>query len=105
MGNKKLNLVEIAYATEVEAVKWAKENEGGFAYGDNGGVVQTFTAHFHEEGKESNPKDVGVVISMCDAVCENEIGLIITDIEEIERLKDYFCDFVEKYKKYKVVKQ
>lgn len=101
----KFDFIEVAYMTEDEATKWAKENEGGFAYGDNGGVVQTFTAHFHEEGKEPNPKDVGVVISICDDVCENEIGLVITDIEEIERLKDYFCDFVERYKKYKINKQ
>lgn len=104
MGTK-FDFIEVADMTEDEAIEWAKENEGGFAYGDNGGVVQTFTAHFHEEGKEPNPEDAGVVISICDDVCQNEIGLVITDIEEIERLKDYFCDFVEKYKKYKVKKQ
>lgn len=103
--DNKFDFIDVAYMTEDEATKWAKENEGGFAYGDNGGVVQTLTAHFHEDCKEPNPKDVGVVISICDDVCENEICLVITDIEEIERLKDYFCDFVEKYKKYKVVKQ
>lgn len=98
MKEEEIKLVEVSDMTEAEAMLWAEKNEGSFAFGDNGGAIQMFTAHFYEEGKEPKPQDEGIVISMCNEVCDNEVQIIITDFNEIKRLSEYLVKAINKHK-------
>lgn len=98
MKEREIKLVEVSDMTEAEAMLWAEKNEGSFAFGDNGGAIQMFTAHFHEEGKEPKPQDDGIVISMCKEVCDNEVQITITDFNEIKRLSEYLIEAINRHK-------
>lgn len=102
MKDNKLNYVDVAYMTDAEAQEWANKNEGTFAVGDNGGVLQMFIAHFHEANNIPNPKDVGFVLSMCNEPCNKEVQITITDFSEMKRLRDYLNSVIGKYEEAKI---
>lgn len=102
MDENKLNYVDVACMTEEQATEWANKNEGTFAFGDNGGVIQAYVAHFYEEGKRPKPQDVGFIISMCDELSMDETQIIITDFAEMKRLRDYLDKVIVKYEEAKM---
>lgn len=95
---RKLGKVQTDDMLPEEVEEWEKEYKAASVGFDNGGVLEFFPVEMFDKDDEEREKGTGakaIVVSMCDAVYENEILEIVSSKDEIRKLRDMLNNFLE----------
>ena len=77
--------------------EWEKKNAAASVSFDSGGVVEFLPIEmFSKDAKiEKGGGIKGMLISMCDCACEDEISEIVSSNDEIRKLRDALNKYLE----------
>ena len=86
-----------AYMSCSEVEEWEKKNAAASVSFDSGGVVEFLPIEmFSKDAKiEKGGGIKGMLISMCDCACEDEISEIVSSNDEIRKLRDALNKYLE----------
>lgn len=93
----KLENCQTAYMSCSEVEEWEKKNAAASVSFDSGGVVEFLPIEmFSKDAKiEKGGGIKGMLISMCDCACEDEISEIVSSNDEIRKLRDALNKYLE----------
>ena len=88
---------QTAYMSCSEVEEWEKKNAAASVSFDSGGVVEFLPIEmFSKDAKiEKGGGIKGMLISMCDCACEDEISEIVSSNDEIRKLRDALNKYLE----------
>lgn len=88
---------QTAYMSCSEVEEWEKKNAAASVSFDSGGVVEFLPIEmFSKDAKiEKGGGIKGMLISMCDCACEDEISGIVSSNDEIRKLRDALNKYLE----------